>query len=91
MVEHELKIWPQFFSSVLSGEKTCDLRKDDRAFRVNDILILREWEPLTEQYTGRIVRRQITHLLHHDPRAGCAATYGLTPGYVIISLSKGGS
>ncbi len=84
---HDLKTWPQFFDSILSGEKTFELRKNDRKFHVDDVLLLREWHPADMEYTGRTISKRVTHLLHHDPDAGCAATFGLKPGFVIMSLS----
>jgi hypothetical protein len=39
---HELKCWPEFFKPIQSGEKTFELRRNDRNFHLNDILILKE-------------------------------------------------
>lgn len=86
---HHLKIWPQFFAAILSGEKTFELRNDDRHFAVGDELILHEWHPVDMEYTGSVTRKRVTHLLRHDPKAGCAATFGLQPGFVILSIANG--
>ena len=51
MAEHELKVWPEFWPALASGEKTFELRKDDRGFRAGDILWLREWSKAAG-YTG---------------------------------------
>ena len=48
---HELKIHPDFFKSVISGEKTFEIRKNDRPFKVGDMLALNEWD--WNAYTGR--------------------------------------
>lgn len=40
---HELKILPQYFEEVLKGNKTFEIRKNDRDFKIRDILILKEW------------------------------------------------
>lgn len=85
-MKHDLKIWPEFYDQHLSGEKTFELRKDDRGFRVGDILCLKEWEPQGHYYTGREMYRTVTHILSHRPDAGCAANEGLAPGYVIMSV-----
>ena len=74
--EHELKCAPQFFTPLLSGEKTCELRFDDRAFRAGDTLWLREWQP--SGYTGREIRAEVTYLL-------CGLPW-LQPGYVCMSI-----
>lgn len=87
-MQHDLKTWPHFFSKIVSGEKTFELRNDDRHFAVGDDLRLREWSPVDMEYTGKEITKRVTHLLRHDPTAGCTATFGLKPGYVIMSLSE---
>lgn len=39
---HELKTDPDFFEMVKSGEKTFELRFNDRGFQVGDTLVLRK-------------------------------------------------
>jgi len=63
MKTHELKIWPQYFDAVRSGLKTFEIRRDDRNFAVGDRLVLEEWDPETEQYTGRALMTIITYKL----------------------------
>ncbi len=41
---HVLKSDPEFFHTMMGGEKTCELRPFDRDYRVGDMLILRETE-----------------------------------------------
>jgi len=62
-MEHDLKIWPAFFDAVASGEKRFEMRKNDRNYQPRDVLLLREWNPKIEQYTGRSVRVAVTHVL----------------------------
>lgn len=45
MTEHALKVWPEFFDAIESGEKTWEFRRDDRGFRVGDVLELKLWDP----------------------------------------------
>lgn len=85
---HELKTWPEFFEQIVSGKKTFELRNDDRNFVVGDVLCLQEYDPTTKQYTGRETVRSVSHILRHRPDAGCAATFGLMPGYVVLSLAR---
>jgi hypothetical protein len=40
---HELKLNSEYFPLVREGIKTFEIRKNDRDFRVGDILRLREW------------------------------------------------
>lgn len=79
---HELKCWPEFYASLLSGDKTFELRKDDRGYRVGDALWLREWRrltvaPQTGAYTGREMWKAVTYVL---------SGWGLEPGYVCLGL-----
>lgn len=85
-MEHELKTWPAFFEVLLSGDKTFELRKDDRGYSAGDTLNLHEFDPETSEYSGRKIRKYVTHILRHQPDAGCAAKFGLAPGHVIMSL-----
>jgi hypothetical protein len=50
---HEVKSWPESFVDVCSGTKTFEVRENDRDYHVGDYLLLFEWDPKTEQYTGR--------------------------------------
>ncbi|MGA7861668.1 MAG: DUF3850 domain-containing protein [Thermoplasmata archaeon] len=81
MTDHNLKCWPEGFAAVLDGRKKSEFRKFDRNFIVGDRLMLREWSPVTREYTGRQIRRVITHVSNLEP-------FG-APGYVELSLSGG--
>ena len=39
---HELKTLPEYFEAVRKGDKTFELREDDRNFKVGDYLALNE-------------------------------------------------
>jgi hypothetical protein len=62
---HELKIWPRYFGPVVEGRKTFEKRKFDRDYRVNDLLLLREWSK-EDGYTGKEALAQITYILEGD-------------------------
>lgn len=78
--EHVLKTQPPFFDDVRSGNKTFELRRDDRRYSVGDILLLREFDPRSRTYTGRHCRRRVTYVLRD------AEAFGLAPGFVILGL-----
>ncbi|MEY4300691.1 MAG: hypothetical protein RIR25_1927 [Verrucomicrobiota bacterium] len=60
---HELKSLPEPFSAIVSGEQSYDIRlRDNRDFRVGDILVLREWDRGKSDYTGLVVSRQVVHI-----------------------------
>jgi uncharacterized protein DUF3850 len=86
-VEHTLKSWPQFFELVLSGEKTHDLRRNDRDFRVGDLLRLQEFDVDGRGYTGRQLTVTITYITSAD--YPCALSSGaLHPDFCILSIRK---
>lgn len=58
---HELKILPEFFEAICTGEKHFEVRKDDRPYKVGDFLLLKE--SAGHGYTGREIRVGITYIL----------------------------
>lgn len=75
---HDLKILPLYFEHVKKGEKTFELRFDDRDYCAGDILLLREWS--NGKYTGRSLTVKITYLLKGFD--------GLKDGWVVLSIKK---
>ena len=47
---HELKCHPEFFAALASGVKTFEIRKNDRGFKVGDLIALNEFRPDEEPY-----------------------------------------
>lgn len=58
----EKKTWPKDFQKVLEGVKTYDLRLADFECNPGDILVLREWDPETKDYTGRVIEKTVTYI-----------------------------
>jgi len=85
---HVLKSWPEYFSPVLAGYKNFELRKNDRRFKVGDILCLKEWEPNTAKYSGREVTKRITFILEGIGPGAVTPLHGLSRGYAILSLGE---
>jgi hypothetical protein len=63
---HELKVWPEYFEEIFCNRKKFEVRKNDRNFQVGDLLYLREYDPFTNEYTGRWNQRQITYILDNN-------------------------
>ncbi len=59
----EKKAIPELFEKVLSGEKTFDARLDRFECKPGDTLVLREWDPKKEKYTGRKLEKKVTYVL----------------------------
>lgn len=77
---HELKVWSEYFSAILADAKPFEVRKDDRGFAVDDTLILREWDPDREEYTGYRAVRVVTYKLD-------GGQFGIEPGYCVLGLA----
>lgn len=73
---HEIKIKPQYYVDVITGNKTFELRKADRDYCVGDDVLLEEWDD--EGFTGRCYMVRISYVL-----ADCRE-YGLMDGYCIF-------
>lgn len=78
----DVKVLPEFYKELRVHRKTFEIRKDDRDYRVGDILVLREWDG--EKYTGSHTKREITYILRN------AEEYGLKEGFCILALQTPG-
>ncbi len=59
----EKKTWPEYFEKILSGEKRFELRLADWQCQPGDILVLKEWNPETKQYTGRAIEKEVGYVI----------------------------
>lgn len=75
---HTLKTIQPYFNLVGMGAKNFELRKMDRNFKVDDFLILKEYNTDTDEY-GSFIYKKISYIL-------IGAVYGLSEGYCILSL-----
>lgn len=84
---HELKTDPIPFHEAKRGQKTFELRRNDRDFQPGDeivlretvysALLMREGRPL--DYTGEVLRFRAGYILR-------SPAYGIPEGFCIISL-----
>jgi len=86
---HTLKVWPEFYDAIESGVKTWEFRRDDRGFRVGDVLVLEYWSPdrgaceVTNDVPPliRAVRTRVTYILH-------GGRLGVPEGFCIMSIER---
>ncbi len=61
---HDLKTVPQYYDSVLKGYKKFEVRYNDRDYKADDTLILREyWHG---KYTGRALSARVPYILNNS-------------------------
>jgi hypothetical protein len=58
---HKLKTLPVYFCDIAIGVKTFEVRRNDRDYAVDDVLLLQEWED--GQYTGREHCMRVTYII----------------------------
>jgi hypothetical protein len=91
VIEHTLKCLPTYWDAIERGEKTFDVRRDDRGFQKGDFVILQRLNESKHrqheiEYDGNgrpahQLRRKITYIL-------TGGQFGIEPGYVILALRK---
>lgn len=77
---HDVKVLPEYYSEIQSGAKKFEYRKDDRGYRVGDIIRLREYIPERKSYTGNSLEAEITYILK--------GAMNIPTGYAIMSINK---
>lgn len=80
------KVWPKYFEKLLSGEKKVELRLADFACSPGDILVLQEWDPETQQYTGRTLEKKVTYVLRTKDQSFWKKDDVEKFGFQVISL-----
>jgi len=58
----EKKVWPEYFQQIVEGNKTFELRLNDFEINTGDILVLKEWNPETKEYTGRELEKEVGYV-----------------------------
>jgi len=76
---HELKTIDPFYSQVESGDKTFELRYNDRDFQKGDYLLLKRYNPVNFTYSGESTLVRVKHVLQ-----GFA---GIDKDFCIMSIS----
>lgn len=90
---HNVKIWPEFFDEVQTGERPVEMRIDDRGYEAGDTIRLEEWDPGKMTYTGRVTEKKIIHVMKiTELRAEIRTLLGINPSpakmgnLVVLSL-----
>lgn len=73
---HQIKLARMYFDAVASGKKPFELKKNDRGYKVGDILELMEYAD--GKNTGRMIQAKVTFMLEDYT--------GLEDGYCILGI-----
>lgn len=82
MTEHAIKIKEKYFKAVLSGEKTFEIRKNDRDYKVGDII---RFVPIDDECGMIIPHNPNTYKITYVFYGG---EYGLEEGYCVFGIAK---
>jgi hypothetical protein len=84
---HELKSWSMFFRDIITGQRTADIRCHlDRRFRVGDNMLLLEWDPVKNVYTGREALVKITYIQTNKSNPCAISHLALADDYSVLSI-----
>ena len=79
MEQHELKSHPSSFDLIFEGKKFFEYRKDNRGFEEQDNLFLKEYDPETDEFTGREALVGVTLK---------STEFGVPEGFCILGITK---
>ncbi len=63
----EKKCWPELFEKIVKGEKNIEFRLADFALAPGDIILLKEFDPRTNAFTGRETKKACKHVAKFNP------------------------
>lgn len=76
---HKLKTETAYYQAVDRGEKLFEVRKNDRDFKVGDLLYLQE--TVNGVYTGRELTMVVTYILP-------GGQFGIEEGYCVMQIKS---
>lgn len=79
---HTPKTLKQLFEFQENGKKIFELRKDDRPYKVGDMLLSNAYESEKNGYTGRVAIYRVLYIIRD------AECFGLQKGYCIMQLER---
>lgn len=78
---HWLKTLPTYFAAVERGDKTFEVRRDDRGFQRGDVLVLWRYDPMHP-----VPQDQAPRVIRHISYVLTGGQFGIEPGYVVLGL-----
>lgn len=87
-MNHVVKSWSMFYRDIETGERTSDIRENDRRYAVGDTMDLREFDPVKNRYTGRSQFVKITYIQTNKSNPCAISQFALHDDYVVLSIKK---
>jgi hypothetical protein len=84
---HELKSWPEFFGPIQEGRRTHELRRNDRGFKIGDIVLLREYDRCEREFTGRTCKVEVTSITSTEEPCAVSGE-ALNENFCILSVRR---
>lgn len=86
-MRHQLKTTSKQYQAIVTGKKSFDVRKNDRAFVVGDTLLLNEIKGVEGYYTGNSCYVMVKYILKDKDHPGLRIDY-VVMGIDFISIIK---
>ncbi len=67
MTEVKKKCWPEYFQLIKNGKKNVEVRLADFELKEGDVLVLEEFNPETNTYTGRKINKKAKSIIKFNP------------------------
>jgi hypothetical protein len=82
----EKKTWKESFEAIESGKKSFDFRAADFPVSEGDTLVLREYDPVAERYTGRSMSKKVSYVGRFKVDSFGQREIIEEKGFVVLSL-----
>ena len=81
MKQHTLKTEPEYWEAQRRGDKTFEIRKNDRDFKVGDILILVYHDG--ESYPDKVLFRDVSYITDYAQKKGYVVMATKPRGFIV--------
>lgn len=62
-MKHKIKCIEPYFTDIKEGKKQFELRRNDRDYKCDDFIELRQFDPIKVEFSGDYLLIQITYLM----------------------------
>lgn len=88
MTKHELRLYDRYFDAVVTGKKRFEIRKNDRDYKIGDVLIFIRcdddgFDVVDPRGHPDIFVAAVSYILRHED-----FPQGIMDGYVVLGIDK---